>query len=72
MQLVGKEAHKIKSYAERKGIAFEDALIEKRVIQIIKDKKDKQFFIDRGMEVPKNSKERRSHMLDILIRENGS
>lgn len=66
MQLVGKEAHKIKSYAERKGIAFEDALIEKQVIQIIKDKKDKQFFIDRGMEVPKNAKDRREKILEIL------
>ena len=45
MQLVGKEAHKVKSYSERKGVSFDDALLEKKVIQIIKNKQDKQFFI---------------------------
>ena len=32
LQLVSKDAHKIKSYAERMGITFEDAVIEKQVI----------------------------------------
>lgn len=32
MQLVEKEAHKIKSYAERMGITFEEAIVEKQVI----------------------------------------
>ena len=32
MQLVSKEAHKIKSYAERYNITFEEAIIEKKVI----------------------------------------
>ncbi len=66
MQLVTKEAHKIKSYAERQGISFEDAALEKKVIQIIKDKKDKQFFIDRNIEVPSNAVIRRESILKIL------
>ena len=32
MQLVEVEAHKIKSYAERRGISFEDAMFEKKYI----------------------------------------
>tara|TARA_Y100000310_G_scaffold74348_1_gene70472 strand:+ start:10729 stop:11277 length:549 start_codon:yes stop_codon:yes gene_type:complete len=34
LQLVTKEAHKIKSYAERQGISYEDAVIRKRVIYL--------------------------------------
>lgn len=66
MQLVGKEAHKTKSYAERQGITFEEATLEKKVIQIIKNKKDKQFFIDRNIEVPSNAAQRRASILKIL------
>jgi hypothetical protein len=66
MQLVGKDAHKIKSYAERKGISFENALLEKMVIQMIKNKTDKQFFIDRTLEVPSNATLRRAEMLKLL------
>jgi hypothetical protein len=36
LQLVTKEAHKIKTLAERKGISFEAALLEKRVIAFAK------------------------------------
>lgn len=66
MQLVGKEAHKTKSYAERMGISFEEAVIEKQAIQIIKDKKDKQFFIDRNLSVPSNATARRELILKLL------
>lgn len=39
LQLVDKEAHKIKSYAERRGISFEEARIEKQVIAWLKENK---------------------------------
>lgn len=32
LQLVSKEAHAVKSYAEKQGITFEEALLEKKVI----------------------------------------
>lgn len=32
MQLVSKEAHKIKSYSQRMGITYEEAMLEKKVI----------------------------------------
>ena len=42
LQLVSKEAHKIKSYADRMGISFEEAIIEKQVIAFKKLKADVQ------------------------------
>ena len=32
LQLVSKEAHAVKSYADKQGITFEEALLEKKVI----------------------------------------
>lgn len=66
LQLVSKEAHRIKSYAERQGISYEDAVIEKQAIAIVKNKKDKEFFIERGMTVPTNAKLRREGIVSVL------
>lgn len=48
MQLVGKEAHKIKSYAERMGISYNEAANEKEVIRILKAEsaKDVLYFLE--------------------------
>lgn len=43
LQLVTKEAHKIKSYAERQGISYEEAVIKKKVIAFMKNPADYQF-----------------------------
>jgi hypothetical protein len=50
MQLVSKEAHKIKSYAERMGITFEEAVIEKQVISFMKQSatQQKEFLLEEG------------------------
>jgi len=36
LQMVDKEAHKIKTHAERKGLSFEEAVIDKKVIEYLK------------------------------------
>ena len=36
MQIVQKDAHRVKSYADRMGVTFEQALIEKRIIELMK------------------------------------
>lgn len=69
MQLVSKEAHKIKSYSEKEGISFEEALITKKAINLIREKKDKQFFIDRKLSPPSNVQMRRKHIINILTKE---
>ena len=70
LQLVSKEAHKIKSYAEKQGISFEEAKIEKEVIEIIKQKKDKAYCIEHNLVVESNQALRRktivAHKLSLL------
>ena len=66
LQLVSKEAHKIKSYAEKQGITFDEAVIEKKIIKIVNDKLDKTFFTDRKLKVPSNVTLRKTEIRKIL------
>lgn len=63
LQCVSKEAHKVKSYSERVGISFEDALIEKKAIALVKSGGE-QWLRDRGLAVPKKKDLRK-----ILVQE---
>ena len=70
LQLVSKEAHKIKSYAERKGISFEEAKTEKRVIELTKKPvKDIQKILDKH-NLPSNNAKVRRENLKKLVEEN--
>lgn len=69
MQLVSKEAHKVKNLSERRKISFEDAVIEKKAIAIVKAKEDKAFFTSRKLDVPKNAATRRAAIIEILTNE---
>ena len=70
LQLVSKEAHKIKSYAEKQGISFEEAKIEKEVIELIKQKKDKSYLQEYQLPVSSTQSARRAtivaHKLSLL------
>jgi hypothetical protein len=66
MQLVHKDCHKIKSYADRMKISFADAMMEKEVIRLCKLKLDKQFLRDKNIEPATNLKERKKQILDYL------
>lgn len=66
MQYVDKEAHKIKSYAERMGISFEEALAIKQAIYLCKNKLDKQWLIERGINPASNESGRRKQIERIL------
>ena len=70
LQLVSKEAHKIKSYAEKQGISFEEAKIEKEVIEIIKQKKEKEYLQEHQLPVSSTKSARRAtivaHKLSLL------
>jgi len=72
MQLVGKEAHKIKSYAERKGITFEEAQLEKEVIkkakQTVNQQKKELRSYGYTEEQIRNDKQRRECYRSILGR----
>ncbi len=71
LQMVSKEAHKIKSYSEKQGITFEEARAEKKSIQIIKDKQDKVFLEGKGIKPASNQAGRRQQIVDYLMRSDG-
>ena len=70
LQLVSKEAHKIKSYAEKQGISFEEARAEKTAIELIKKGVDKQFLIDHNVKaenIGSTQAVRRKQIVEILL-----
>lgn len=70
LQVVGKEAHKIKSYAERMGISFDQASAEKEAIRIIKERKDREWLESRGIALGKTQATRRKQIVEKLLEEN--
>lgn len=70
LRLVCKECNSLLAYSDKMGIPLEEAVIEKEAIKIIKERQDKQFFIDRGLDIPSNSIKRRQDIVTILKEEN--
>lgn len=66
LQLVTKEAHKIKSYAEKQGVSYTDAYAEKKAIEIIKSKKDVEFLKSKGIAPASNVKLRREQLVNYF------
>lgn len=71
LQLVSKEAHKIKSYAEKRGISFAEARAEKAAIKIIKEKRDLTELENYGIIPARTQKARRTQLVQILSQEYG-
>lgn len=68
LQLVCKSCHKAKSHAEKQGISFEEALIEKEIIAIIKVKGDKAWLESRGI-VPASNAAKRREQIKLKMQE---
>ena len=66
LQLVTKEAHKIKSYAERQGISYKEASAEKKAIEIQKSKEDVWWLEDKGITPASNAAKRRVQIVQEL------
>ena len=71
LQLVSKDAHKIKSYAEKHDMTFAEAKVHKEVIELCKDK---QKVVDKlsscGVEyIPTTAKARREMLTQIMLKE---
>lgn len=69
LQFVSKEMHKVKSYSEKRGISFSEALAEKTAIKLIKEKKDKQWLKEHGIIPASNATKRREQIVDHLNKE---
>lgn len=69
LQLVGKEAHKTKSYAERQGISFEEAAATKKAIQIEKEKRVNETLEGLGITPESNATKRRKQLVEAFMKE---
>ena len=65
--LAEKEAHKIKSYSEKEGISFEEAVAAKKAIAIEKGKKVLPWFESKGIVPASNAKGRRIQMVRYFL-----
>lgn len=74
LQFVSKEAHKAKSYAERMGISFEEAVIAKEVIKIMKQpvKLVLAYCEEHGYNSCTNATKRKAAVTEILRRKYGN
>jgi hypothetical protein len=70
LQLVSKEAHKVKSYSERMGISFEEALWTKTAIELIKKKQDKKWLEERNIVPASSQQKRRAQIIEYLEENN--
>ncbi len=66
LEVVGKEAHKIKSYAEKEGISFEEAVAVKKAIQLCKDNLDKEWLLSHNLVPASNKASRREQIINHL------
>lgn len=62
LQMVCKGCHRIKSYADKYEISFEEAKATKMAIEIVKSKKDKQWLEERGI-VPASAQAKRREQI---------
>lgn len=69
LQMVSKEYHKIKSYADAQGITLDEAKIQKEAIEIIKQKQDKVFLEGKGISPASNQTGRRQQIIEVLTNE---
>lgn len=67
--LVRHGCHGFKTYSERYKISFEEAIIHKQAIDIIKNKQDKVFFEYRNLPIPSNVEKRREEIIKLLLQE---
>lgn len=69
LRLICKGCNSALALADKQGISFESALVEKAVIAIIKSKTDKNWLNDRGITPASNQKERRKQITEKMKEE---
>lgn len=69
LQLVCRECHKIKTYAEKEGITFEEAKATKVAIELCKTKQDVKWLSERGLIPEKSAPKRRTQIIEVLKEE---
>lgn len=64
-----KPCHKLKTHSERYGLTLDQAAIEKKIIELIKTKSDKQFLLDNNITPASNQKLRKEQLREFLMKE---
>ena len=67
LQFVSKEAHKIKSYAEKQGVDFDTARAEKEAKQLVDKKLDKAYLQERQLPVSSTQSARRATIVEYKL-----
>ena len=70
LRLICKLCNSILAYADKHGISYEEAKCIKTAIAIQKDKRDKEWLIEKGLEPESNAKKRRQQIIDFLSKSN--
>lgn len=68
LQLICKPCHKAKSMSEKQGISFEEANVSRKIIEIVKNKQDRQWLIDRNI-VPESNQTKRKEQIRKALEE---
>lgn len=66
LAFVSKDAHRVKTYAQKENISFEEALAIKKAIAICKAKKDKEWLEEKGIIPASNQAKRRKQIEEAL------
>lgn len=61
--------HSVKTFSERYGVSFEEAKAEKEVIELIKQKKDKDYCIENNIPVQSTQALRRKAIVEYKLEE---
>lgn len=69
-RLACKPCHKIQSHSQRAGTSFEEAKVLKQAIAIMKEKRDVDWLLGKGLVPGKNTKIRKQQIIDYLRGEN--
>ena len=70
LQVLCKQDHATKSYMEKNGCTWDQAVREKLAIALVKDKKDVVWLKEKGYTPATSSAKRRLQIVEILKREN--
>jgi len=70
LRLICKGCNSALAYADKNGMSYEDALREKKLIEICKKKKDLKFLKDRGIQPASNASKRKQQVREVLQNEN--
>lgn len=69
LRLICKGCNSALAYADKNGMSYEDAVKEKKLIEICKTKKDLQFLKDRGIQPASNATKRKQQVREVLQNE---